>query len=82
MKDKYAQYLRKSRLTARRGSIAEVLAKHRTILMELADKMGVGIAQADIYERSSPAVSLRRPDVLRLLEQVEAGACRRVLHGH
>lgn len=75
MKDKYALYLRKSQADQPDESIAEVLDKHRTMLMELADKMGVTIAQADIYEEVVSGESLyARPEMLRLLEQVEAGA--------
>lgn len=75
MKDKYAQYLRKSQADQPDESIAEVLAKHRTMLMELADKMGVDVAQADIFEEVVSGESLyARPEMLRLLEQVEAGA--------
>ena len=75
MKDAYALYLRKSQADQPDESIAEVLAKHRTMLMELADKMGVTIAQADIFEEVVSGESLyARPEMLRLLEQVEAGA--------
>lgn len=75
MKDKYALYLRKSQADQPDESIAEVLAKHRTMLMDLADKMEVTIAQADIYEEVVSGESLyARPEMLRLLEQVEAGA--------
>lgn len=75
MKDKYAQYLRKSQADQPDESIAEVLVKHRTMLMELADKMGVDVAQADIFEEVVSGESLyARPEMLRLLEQVEAGA--------
>ena len=75
MKDKYALYLRKSQADQPDESIAEVLAKHRTMLMELADKMGVDVAQADIFEEVVSGESLyARPEMLRLLEQVEASA--------
>lgn len=75
MKDAYALYLRKSQADQPDESIAEVLAKHRTMLMELADKMGVDVAQADIFEEVVSGESLyARPEMLRLLEQVEAGA--------
>lgn len=75
MKDKYALYLRKSQADQPDESIAEVLVKHRTMLMELADKMGVDVAQADIFEEVVSGESLyARPEMLRLLEQVEASA--------
>ncbi len=75
MKDKYALYLRKSQADQPDESIAEVLAKHRAMLMELADKLGAVVAQEDVYEEVVSGESLyARPEMLRLLEQVEAGA--------
>lgn len=75
MKDRNALYLRKSQADQPDESIAEVLAKHRAMLMELADKMDVTISQDDIYEEVVSGESLyARPEMLRMLEQVEAGA--------
>ncbi len=75
MKNRNALYLRKSQADQPDESIAEVLAKHRAMLMELADKMGVIIAPEDIFEEVVSGESLyARPEMLRLLEQVEAGA--------
>ena len=66
MKDAYALYLRKSQADQPDESIAEVLAKHRTMLMELADKMGVDVAQADIFEEVVSGESLyARPEIGR-----------------
>ena len=75
MKDRNALYLRKSQADQPDESIAEVLAKHRAMLIELADKMDVTISQDDIYEEVVSGESLyARPEMLRMLEQVEAGA--------
>ena len=75
VKDRNALYLRKSQADQPDESIAEVLAKHRAMLMELADKMDVTISQDDIYEEVVSGESLyARPEMLRMLEQVEAGA--------
>lgn len=74
VKDRNALYLRKSQADQPDESIAEVLAKHRAMLMELADKMDVTISQDDIYEEVVSGESLyARPEMLRMLEQVEAG---------
>lgn len=68
-------YLRKSQSDQPDESTEEVLAKHRRMLMELAASMGVRISDIDIYEEVVSGESLyARPEMLRLLEQVEAGA--------
>lgn len=68
-------YLRKSQSDQPDESTEEVLAKHRRMLTELAANMGVRISDIDIYEEVVSGESLyARPEMLRLLEQVEAGA--------
>lgn len=68
-------YLRKSQSDQPDESTEDVLAKHRRMLMELAANMGVRISDIDIYEEVVSGESLyARPEMLRLLEQVEAGA--------
>ena len=73
----YAMYLRKSR--AEEGeSTQQVLAKHRTALLELAAKLRISVK--DCYEEVVSGESLHaRPEMLRLLEQVQAGAYEAVL---
>ena len=71
----YAMYLRKSQADQPDESTEEVLAKHRKMLTELASNMGVRIGDIDIYEEIVSGESLyARPEMLRLLENVEAGA--------
>ena len=71
----YAMYLRKSRADDPHEEVAEVLAKHRKLLFELAEGMGVSPAAIDTYEEVVSGESLyARPKMLQLLEQVEAGA--------
>lgn len=71
----YAMYLRKSRADDPHEEVAEVLAKHRKMLFELAEDMGVSPAAIDTYEEVVSGESLyARPKMLQLLEQVEAGS--------
>ena len=75
MERKKGMYLRKSQSDQPDETTEEVLAKHRRMLMELAANMGVRITDIDIYEEVVSGESLySRPEMLRLLEQVEAGA--------
>lgn len=75
MERKKGMYLRKSQSDQPDETTEEVLAKHRRMLMELAANMGVRISDIDIYEEVVSGESLyARPEMLRLLEQVEAGA--------
>lgn len=69
----YAMYLRKSQADRPDESTEEVLAKHRKMLTELADQMGV--RDIETYEEVISGESLyARPEMLRLLEKVEEGA--------
>lgn len=73
-----AMYLRKSRADSPDSTVAEVLAKHRQALEELADRLGIVID--DVYEEVVSGESLRgRPEMLRLLENVKAGKYDAVL---
>lgn len=75
MERKKGMYLRKSQSDQPDETTEEVLAKHRRMLMELAANMGVRIGDIDIYEEVVSGESLyARPEMLRLLVQVEAGA--------
>lgn len=75
MDRKKGMYLRKSQSDQPDETTEEVLAKHRRMLTELATNMGVRISDIDIYEEVVSGESLyARPEMLRLLEQVEAGA--------
>lgn len=75
MDRKKGMYLRKSQSDQPDETTEEVLAKHRRMLTELAANMGVRISDIDIYEEVVSGESLyARPEMLRLLEQVEAGA--------
>lgn len=75
MERKKGMYLRKSQSDQPDETTEEVLAKHRRMLTELAANMGVRIGDIDIYEEVVSGESLyARPEMLRLLEQVEAGA--------
>lgn len=75
MERKKGMYLRKSQSDQPDESTEEVLAKHRRMLTDLAANMGVRTSDIDIYEEVVSGESLySRPEMLRLLEQVEAGA--------
>lgn len=76
----YAMYLRKSRADNPQETVEEVLAKHRKMLFDLAEGMGISPANIDTYEEVVSGESLyARPQMLRLLEQVEDGAYTGVL---
>lgn len=65
-----AVYLRKSR--ADQGTLEETLRKHKKTLLEFAAAHGLRVAPEDIYEEVVSGDSLyARPQMLRLLEQVE-----------
>lgn len=78
--DDYAIYLRKSRkdLDLEALGEGETLARHRTALLELADKKGLKIAK--IYEEMVSGESIAdRPQMQQLLDNVCAGAYAGVL---
>ena len=76
----YAMYLRKSRADDPHETVEEVLAKHRRMLCELAERMEISAADIDVYDEVVSGESLyARPKMLQLLEQVEAGAYKGVL---
>ena len=76
----YAMYLRKSRADDPHETIEEVLAKHRRMLYELAERMEISAADIDVYDEVVSGESLyARPKMLQLLEKVESGAYRGVL---
>ena len=72
-----AMYLRKSR--AEDGmDTAEILRRHREQLAELAEREGVRVAET-FQEIKSGESLYARPEMMRLLEAVEAGRFRAVL---
>lgn len=76
----YCMYLRKSRkdVEAELAGAGETLARHRTTLLELAKKMNIVIAE--IYEEVVSGDSIAaRPQMQRLLQDVEAGKWEGVL---
>ena len=78
--DKYAIYLRKSRkdLDLEAMGEGETLARHRTALLELAEKQGLYIER--IYEEMVSGESIAaRPQVQQLLEDVWNGEYKGVL---
>lgn len=78
--DDYAIYLRKSRkdLDLEALGEGETLARHRTALIELADKKGLKITR--IYEEMVSGESIAdRPQMQQLLDNVCAGAYAGVL---
>lgn len=72
-----AEYLRKSRLEEGLDT-EEVLAKHRAALAEYAQAHGIHIIET-YYEVRSGESLYARPEMLRLLEDVEAGRYDAVL---
>ena len=72
-----AQYLRKSRMEEGMDT-QEVLAKHRKALAEYAATHGVHIIET-YYEVVSGESLYARPEMLRLLEDVEEGKYDAVL---
>lgn len=78
--DEYAIYLRKSRKDLELESMGEgeTLARHKTALLELAQKKELKIAK--IYEEMVSGESIEdRPKVQELLDEVTAGKYRGVL---
>jgi DNA invertase Pin-like site-specific DNA recombinase len=72
-----AIYLRKSRLEEQSNQ-AETLQRHREVLFKIADNMGLNIR--DVYEEVVSGESLyARPQMLSLLQAVEAGGIDAVL---
>jgi len=78
--DRYAVYLRKSRADeeSEKYEKMETLARHERTLLEHAKKLGISITK--IYKEivSGETIS-SRPEVLKLIEEVEAGLWRGVL---
>ena len=72
-----AEYLRKSRLEEGLDT-EEVLAKHRAALAEYAQAHGIHVIET-YYEVKSGESLYARPEMLRLLEDVEAGRYDAVL---
>lgn len=72
-----AQYLRKSRMEEGMET-EEVLAKHRKALADFAARSGVHIIET-YYEVVSGESLYARPEMLRLLQDVEAGSYDAVL---
>jgi DNA invertase Pin-like site-specific DNA recombinase/DNA-binding PadR family transcriptional regulator len=73
-----ALYLRRSREDPERDGEHDTLSRHREILLDLAAKTRVVIA--DVYEEVVSGESLyRRPEMLRLLDAVEQGKYDAVL---
>lgn len=76
----YCMYLRKSRLDMEAESRGEgdTLARHRTALMDLARRMGISITH--VYKEVVSGETIDgRPEVQKLLHDVEAGHWKGVL---
>lgn len=70
----YAEYLRKSRHDNPNETFEETLARHRKLLAEYMVRSGISVLLEDVYEEVVSGDSLyARPQMLRLLEAVEAG---------
>ena len=73
-----AIYLRKSR--ADQGTVEDTLRKHKETLLDYAAKHNIFVSLNDIYEEVISGESLyARPQMLRLLSDVEAGKFSAVL---
>lgn len=73
-----AIYLRKSR--ADQGTVEDTLRKHKETLLDYAAKHNIFVSLNDIYEEVISGESLyARPQMLRLLSDVEAGKFSSVL---
>lgn len=73
--DKYAMYLRKSRADMELEAISheETLARHKTMLFNLADRHGIAPSQITIYHELVSGDSIDdRPEMQRLLRDVHA----------
>lgn len=78
--ERYAEYIRKSRADDPRESLEETLQKHREMLAKLVADRGFTVRPEDVYEEVVSGESLyARPQMLRLLEAVEAGRYAGVL---
>ena len=70
----YAEYLRKSRYDNPDETLEETLARHRKLQAEYMVRNNISVLPEDIYEEVVSGDSLyARPQMLRLLEAVEAG---------
>lgn len=79
--DEYIMYLRKSRADSPHESVEEVLAKHETILQELAMRdLGGRIPEHCIYREvvSGETIS-ERPEMMNVLSQIENPKLKAVL---
>lgn len=73
-----AMYLRKSRADDASESVETTIGRHKKILTEFAEKQGLAVAQS--YEEVVTGDGLFvRPEMLRLLRDVEAGMYESVL---
>lgn len=78
--NRYAEYIRKSRADDPHESLEETLQKHKEILAKLVLEKGYVVRQEDVYEEVVSGESLySRPQMLKLLEAVEAGKYAGVL---
>lgn len=76
--DHTAMYLRKSRAEELSDTVEETLQRHKATLLEFAQKNQIQIAE--IYEEVVSGDSLyTRPEMLRLLSDIEAGKYHSVL---
>lgn len=78
----YCIYLRKSRadMDEERRGLGETLSRHREMLLDLADRMGIVIPESAIYkEIVSGDTIAERPEMQRLLHDVERGTWAGVL---
>lgn len=70
----FAEYLRKSRHDNPEETLEETLARHRALLAAYMARGGIRVRPEDVYEEVVSGDSLyARPQMLRLLEAVEAG---------
>ena len=71
-KNKYAMYLRKSRSDDPDATIEEILNRHYTRLIELANKLNISESDIEIYKEVVSGENLSaRPEMQRLLEDIE-----------
>ena len=75
----HAMYLRKSRSDDPALSVEEVVRRHKAMLWELVDRMEIPRSRVKVFEEVVSGESiLARPQMMELLEAVEAGQCRGV----
>lgn len=80
--DRYAMYLRKSRADMELEAISheETLARHKTMLFNLAERHGIAPSQITIYHELVSGDSIDdRPEMQRLLTDVHANMYKGVL---